>query len=58
VAKYYLAFALYVLVESNAWPSLGQDKLKRGLAALQRIRSEIVAIQFDQVEGVLSSWWR
>jgi hypothetical protein len=41
-----------VLVESNAWPSLGQDYSKRGLATLQRIRSEIVTVQFDQVEGV------
>jgi hypothetical protein len=41
-----------VLIESNAWPSLGQDNLKLGLAALQRIRSEIVAVQFDHVEGV------
>jgi len=52
VPKLGLAVALHVLVESNAWPSLGQDYSKRGLATLQRIRSEIVTVQFDQVEGV------
>jgi hypothetical protein len=52
VPKHGLAVALHVLVESNAWPSLGQDYSKRGLATLQRIRSEIVTVQFDQVEGV------
>ena len=50
--KHGLAVALHVLIESNAWPSLGQDYSKRGLATLQRIRSEIVTVQFDQVEGV------
>jgi hypothetical protein len=52
VAKHGLAAAFHVFVESIAWPSLGQNYLKPDLAALQRIRSEIVAIQFDQVEGV------
>jgi hypothetical protein len=52
VAKYGLPVAYHVLVESNAWPSLGQNHLKPDLAALKRIRSEIVAVQFDQVEGV------
>jgi hypothetical protein len=33
VAKYGLAVALHVFIESNAWPSLGQDQVKRGLAA-------------------------
>jgi hypothetical protein len=41
-----------MLVEPDAGPGLGQDHLKRNLAALQRIRPEIVAVQFDQVEGV------
>jgi len=41
-----------VLVESNAWAGLGQDHFKGSLATLQRIRSEIVTVQFDQVEGV------
>jgi hypothetical protein len=44
--------AFHVLVESNAWPSFGQDSLKRGLATFQRITPQIIAIQFDQVEGV------
>src|SRR4029077_286376 len=52
VPKLGRAVALHVLVESNAWPSLGQDYSKRGLATLQRIRSEIVTVQFDQVGGV------
>jgi hypothetical protein len=47
VAKHGLAVALHVLVEPNAWAGLGQDHLKVGLAALQRIRSEIVTVQFD-----------
>jgi len=46
VAKYGLAIAFHVPVESNAWPSLGQDHFKCGLAAIQRIRSQIIAIQF------------
>ena len=50
--KHGLAVALHVLVESNAWPGLGQDHLKRGLATLQRIKSEIVAVQLDQIESV------
>jgi len=41
-----------VLVETDSSPGLGQDHLKRGLETLRRIRSEIVAVQFDQVEGV------
>ena len=52
MAKYGLAVAFHVLIESNAWPGLGQDYLKPDLAALQRIRPEIVPVQFDQVEGV------
>jgi hypothetical protein len=52
VAKYGLAVAFHVLVESNAWPSLGQDHLKRDIAGLQRITPEIVGVQFDQIEGV------
>jgi hypothetical protein len=52
VTKYGLTIAFYVLIESDANPSLGQGYLKRALAALQRITPEIVAIQFDQVEGV------
>jgi len=52
VAKYGLAVALYVLIESDASRSLGQDHHKRGLAALQRITAEVVTVQFDQVEGI------
>jgi hypothetical protein len=41
-----------VLVEADAGPSLGQDHLKRCLAALKRIRPQIVTVQLDQVEGI------
>jgi hypothetical protein len=33
-----------MLIEPDASPGLGQDHFKRGLAALQRIKSEIVAV--------------
>src|SRR5215813_6912952 len=33
-------------------PSLGHDRCERGLADLKRITPQIVAVQFDQVEGV------
>ena len=32
--------------------SLGQDRGQRGLADLKRITPQIVAVQFDEVEGV------
>jgi hypothetical protein len=50
-----------VLIESDARSSLGQDHLKRLLAALKRITAQIVAVQFDQIEGVKEdalSWRR
>jgi hypothetical protein len=38
------AVALDLLVEPDAGPSLGQDHLKRCLAALKRIRPQVVAV--------------
>src|SRR5262249_26893116 len=46
------AVALDMLVEPDAGPSLGHDRCERGLADLKRITPQIVAVQFDQVEGV------
>jgi len=43
-ARYGLAVTLHVLAESDASSGLGQDHLRRGLAALQRISSEIIAV--------------
>jgi hypothetical protein len=44
--------ALHVLVELEAGAGLGHDTGERGLADLKWIAPEIVAVQFDQVEGV------
>jgi hypothetical protein len=46
------ALALDVLVELEAGAGLGHDRGERGLADLKWIAPEIVAVQFDQVEGV------
>ena len=43
---------LHVLVEPDAGPCLGQYHFQRGLAALKRIMPQIVAVQFDQIEGI------
>jgi hypothetical protein len=40
------------LVEPDAGPSSGQDGRERGLTHLQRIASQVVAVELDQVEGV------
>jgi hypothetical protein len=52
VTKYSLAVALYVLVEPDARPSLGQHHLQRGLAALKWIMPQVVAVQLDQIKRV------
>jgi signal transduction histidine kinase len=52
VAKDRLAVALHVLVEPDARPDLSQHHFQCGLPALQRITPQIVAAQFDQIEGV------
>src|SRR6516225_390561 len=46
------AVALDMLVEAEAKASFGQHTSKRGLADLKRITPQVVAIQFDEVEGV------
>jgi hypothetical protein len=46
------AIALDMLVEPEAGASLGQHARKRGLADLKRIAPQVVAVQFDEVEGV------
>src|SRR5262245_16682645 len=52
VAEDSLAVALNVLVPSQARPYLDQQGSQRGLAHIERLTSEIVAVQLDQVEGV------
>jgi hypothetical protein len=41
-----------VFVEPDAGAGLGHDRRERGLADLKRIAPQVVAVQFDQVEGV------
>src|SRR5262249_35899118 len=53
VAEYDLAvFLLDVLVEAQAGRCLGQDGRQRGLADLERIAAQVVAVELDQVEGI------
>jgi hypothetical protein len=53
VPKHGLAIAFDMLVEPDAGAGLGHDRCERGLADLKRIAPpQIVAVQFDQVEGV------
>jgi hypothetical protein len=52
VPKHGLAVAFHVLVEPDTGPRFGQNHLKRCLAALKRIRPQVVAVQLDQVEGI------
>ena len=46
------AIALDMLVEPDAGAGLGHDRCERGLADLKRIAPQVVAVQFNQVEGV------
>jgi hypothetical protein len=46
------AIALDMLVEPDAGASLGQHARKRGLADLESVTAQVVAVQLDQVEGV------
>src|SRR5262249_11681213 len=46
------AVAFHVLVEAQAKASFGQHTSKRGLAHLQRIAPQVIAIQLDEIEGV------
>jgi hypothetical protein len=41
-----------MLVEPDTGTGLGQDRCERGLADLERVTPEVVAVQLDQVEGV------
>jgi hypothetical protein len=41
-----------MLVEAQAKASFGQPTSKRGLADLKRIAPQVVAVEFDEVEGV------
>jgi hypothetical protein len=44
------AVALDMLIEPDA--GAGHDRRERGLADLKRITAQVVAVQFDQIEGV------
>src|SRR5262245_41518635 len=46
------AIAFHVLVEPNAGAGLGHDGCESGLADLKRIAPQVVAVQFDKVEGI------
>src|SRR5262249_58868883 len=50
--EYARAFALDMLMDPDAEFRLGQHARKRGLADLKRIAPQVVAVQFDEVEGV------
>src|SRR5215831_2272319 len=46
------AVAFHVFVEPNAGAGLGHNRRERGLADLERIAPQVVAVQLDEVEGV------
>ena len=55
------AVAFDMLVEPDAGADLSQNRCERGLADLKRVTPQIVAIQFDEVEGARNtspSCWR
>ena len=59
--KHGLLVAFDMLVEPDAGAGLGHDRCERSLADLKRIAPEVIAVQFDQVEGVQEravSWRR
>jgi hypothetical protein len=45
------AVALDMLVEPDAGAGLGHDRRERGLSDLKRIAPQVIAVQFDEVEG-------
>jgi hypothetical protein len=52
MAEHHLAILmLKVLIQPQARTGLGQDRGERGLAHLQRIAPQVLAVQLDQVEG-------
>ena len=46
------AVAFDMLVEPDTGAGLGQDRCERDLADLKRVTPQVLAVQFDQVEGV------
>jgi hypothetical protein len=52
MAENSLIIALDMLIEPNARTGLGHDRCECGLADRKRIAPQVVAVQFDQVEGV------
>ena len=46
------AVAFDMLVEPDTGTCLGPDRYERGLADLERVTAQVVAVQLDQVEGV------
>ena len=42
----------YMLIEPDAGASLGQDGCERGLADLERVAPQVVAVQLNEVEAV------
>jgi hypothetical protein len=49
---HFAVLMLKVLIQPQARTGLGQDGGERGLPHLKRVAAEVVAVQFDQVEGV------
>jgi hypothetical protein len=52
VLEYGRAVVLDVVIEPNAMANPGQDRGQRRLADFERAAAEIVAVQFNQVEGI------
>jgi hypothetical protein len=52
------AVAFDMLVEPDTGTGLGQDRCERGLADLERIAAQVVAVQLDQVEMTASGQTR
>src|SRR5262249_15130230 len=52
VSEHRRAIRLDMLVETQAERSLSQDRSECGFAHLERLATEVVAIQFNQIEGV------
>jgi hypothetical protein len=46
------AVAFDMLVEPDTGAGLGQDRCKRGLVDLERVTAQVVAVQFDEAEGL------
>src|SRR5215471_11170085 len=46
------AIPLDMLVEPNAGAGFGHDGCERGLADLERVTAQVVAVQLNEVEGI------